>query len=413
LNIDTVQNPVQQLSGKNITYKSPKLRKGKKEWYIEYYFRVPAKLRHLHKNKFWEKFRVFEDINRVKTDEYAQTLLRAVEIGLKEGFDPFLYKEQRFLKMQQEIDPVKEWTCTQALNYFMQEWEQKGLEASYLTKLKRAIEVLTEWLTLRNFQHQPVTTITKKYIELALREASNLHQWENRTYNNNMTALVTVFSFFKKEKMIPENPMVDIEKKKSKSKKHRYYDPERFDQVRTLLQKNDPLLFFASKLIYYLCIRSEKELKHFKVGNIFIDRRQVLIQAEEAKTDEDRFIPIPEDLVEELEAIRKSHPPDYYVVGKGARVKRVLENQPSPRPFANNMLSARFAKIRKLAGFSSDYTLYGLKHTRIIHLKQDGGMDGDIMKLTGHNSYEAYAKYLRDLGIDGNPDAINKISRKF
>lgn len=413
LKIDPVQNPVQELSGKNITYRSPKLRKGKREWYIEYYFRVPMKLRHLHKNKVWEKFRVFEDINRVKTDEYAKMLLQAVEMGLKDGFDPFEYKKEVFLKMQQQIDPVKEWTCTQALNYFMQEWEQKGLENSYLIKLKRAIEVLTDWLAARKLQHEPITTITDKHIKLALRDASNLNQWSNRTYNNNLTALVTVFAFFKKEKMIPDKPTEDIEKKKSKSKKHKYYDPDRFNLVRDLLRKNDPLLFFASKLVYYLCIRAEKELKWFQVGNIFIDRRQVLIQAEEAKTDEDRFISIPDELMEELATIRKNYPPDHYVVGKGMRVKRVLDNSPSPKPFANNMLSARFAKIRKKAGFSSDYTLYGLKHTRIIHLKQDGAQDGDIMKLTGHTSYEAYAKYLRDLGIDGNSDAINKLSRKF
>lgn len=413
LKIDTVQNTVQRLSGKYITYKPPKLHKGKREWYIQYMFRVPDRVKHLHNNKEWEKFRVYEDINRAKTDEYAQALLRAIEIKLQEGFDPFDYEQQTLLKLQQQIDPVKEWTCTQALNYFMQEWEQKGLEDSYLSKLKRAIEVLTAWLAVRNFQHQPVKTITKKYIELALREASNLNQWSNRTYNNNLTALVTVFAFFKKEKMISENPTADIEKKKSKSKKHTYYDPDRWNLVRDLMKKHDPLLHFAGRLVYYLCIRSEKELKHFKVGNIFIDRKRVLIKAEDAKTDEDRLIPIPDELLDELAAIRQNYPAEYYVVGKGARIKRVLENCPSPKPFANNMLSARFMKIRKLAGFSSDYTMYGFKHTRIIHLKQDGASDADIMKLTGHNSYAAYAEYLRDLGADGNADAINKISRKF
>lgn len=413
LKIDTVQNPVQQLSGKNITYKPPKLRKGAKEWYIEYWFRIPAKLRHLHKNKVWAKYRVFEDINRVKTDEYAQELLRAVEIGLQEGFDPFVYKEQRFLKMQQDLDPAKEWTCTQALNYFIQEWEQKGLEDSYLTKLKRAIELLTEWLTVRNFQHQPVTTITKKYIQMALRDASNLHQWENRTYNNNLTALVTVFTFFKDEKMIPENPTEGIDKKKAISKKHRYYDPDRFDLVRDIMKKDDPLLFFASSLVYYLCIRSEKELKYLKVGNIFTDRKQVLIQGEDAKTDADRYIEIPDELIEPLAAIRKNYPDTWYVIGKGDRVKNVPDNHPSPKPFVQNMLSARFMKVRKKAGLSSDYTLYGFKHTRIIHLKQDGAQDADIMALTGHTSFQAYSEYLRDLGASGNPGAINKISRKF
>jgi hypothetical protein len=53
------------------------------------------------------------------------------------------------------------------------------------------------------------------------------------------------------------------------------------------------------------------------------------------------------------------------------------------------------------------------KHTRVIHLKQDGARDSDIMQVTGHISYQAYAEHLRDLGVDGNPEAINRISRKF
>jgi integrase len=179
------------------------------------------------------------------------------------------------------------------------------------------------------------------------------------------------------------------------------------------MREDDPLTYFATKLIYYLCIRAEKELKHFRVGNIFLDRKQVLIQAEEAKTDADRFIPIPDELMEELTHIRTHYPADYYVVGKGTRIKKVRDNTPSAKPFPNNMISARYAKIRIKAGLSSDHTPYSFKHTRVIHLKQDGAQDKDIMQVTGHESYQAYAEYLRDLGVDGNPEAINKITRKF
>ena len=65
-----------------------------KRWWIEYQFRVPPAVHHLHKNKTWEKFRVFEDINRYKSDKYAQVLLTAINFALKEGFDPFEYEKQ-------------------------------------------------------------------------------------------------------------------------------------------------------------------------------------------------------------------------------------------------------------------------------------------------------------------------------
>ena len=400
--------------GKYTKWKAPKLYKGTR-WWIEYQFRIPEELRHRYKGAKWKGFPVFEDINRYKTDEYAQLLLRAVTYRLEQGFDPFEYEKQIFLEFQQaaQKDPEKVWTCIEAFNYFMQEWEQRGLEDATLGKLKRAIEVMTDWLTKRNLQHEPIKTVTKDVVKIALREASETNAWSNRTFNNNKSALSTVFTFLETEKLILENPTKGIVKKKTKSKKHRYYDPEQFEKVRKVMQKDDPLTHFATKLIYYLCIRAEKELKWFRVGNIFLDRKQVLIQAEEAKTDADRYIPIPDELLPELEHIRKNYPPHYFVVGKGNRIKNVRDNTPSVKPFPNNMISARFAKIRKKAGLSSDHTPYSFKHTRIIHLKMDGGQDKDIMQLTGHTSYQAYAEYLRDLGVDGNPEAINKISRKF
>ena len=272
---------------------------------------------------------------------------------------------------------------------------------------------MTIYLTKRNLQHESVKTITRDHVKSALREASDEYAWSNRTFNNNKSALSTVFIFLESEKITSDNPTKRIEKKKQISKKHRYYDPTQFKNVRKVMLEDDPLTYFATKLIYYLAIRAEKELKHFRVGNIFLDRKQVLIQAEEAKTDADRYIPIPDELMEDLVRIRNKYPPEYYVIGKGDRVKHVRDNTPSREPFANNMISARFAKIRKKAGLSSDHTPYSFKHTRVIHLKQDGAQDSDIMKLTGHTSYAAYAEYLRDLGVDGNPEAINKITRKF
>lgn len=400
--------------GKFITWKPPKLYKGKR-WWIEYQFRIPEELRPRYKGAKWKGFPVFEDINRYKTDEYAELLLKAVTFGLQQGFNPFEYEKKVFVEFQQaaQTQPGKVWTCTQAFNYFKQEWEQRGLEEATLTKLNRAIEALTQYLTKLNLQDQPVKLVTRDHVKFALREAAKEYEWSNRTFNNNKTALSTVFIFLEKEKIIDEIPTEGVESKKTKSKKHRYYDPEQFERVRKVMREDDPLTYFATKLIYYLCIRAEKELKHFRVGNIFLDRKQVLIQAEEAKTDADRFIPIPDELMEELTYIRTHYPADYYVVGKGTRIKNVRDNTPSAKPFPNNMISARYAKIRKKAGLSSDHTPYSFKHTRVIHLKQDGAQDKDIMQVTGHESYQAYAEYLRDLGVDGNPEAINKITRKF
>jgi hypothetical protein len=89
-----------QVLGKYINWKPPKLYKGKR-WWVEYQFRIPEELRPRYKGAKWKGFPAFEDINRYKTDEYAQLLSKAVKYGLKQGFNPFEYEKKVFLVFQQ------------------------------------------------------------------------------------------------------------------------------------------------------------------------------------------------------------------------------------------------------------------------------------------------------------------------
>jgi len=108
-----------QVLGKFINWKPPKLYKGKR-WWIEYQFRIPEELRHRYNGARWKGFPVFEDINRYKSDEYAELLLKAVRFALEQGFNPFEYEQKAFLEFQQSAaaDPEKVWTyCSQVGRY--------------------------------------------------------------------------------------------------------------------------------------------------------------------------------------------------------------------------------------------------------------------------------------------------------
>lgn len=64
--------------GKYVTWKEPKLYKGKDKRWVEYQFRIPEELRYHYKNAKWKGFKVYEDVNRHKTDQYAIFLVAAV-----------------------------------------------------------------------------------------------------------------------------------------------------------------------------------------------------------------------------------------------------------------------------------------------------------------------------------------------
>jgi hypothetical protein len=123
---------------KYVTWKEPKLYKAKDKWFVEYQFRIPEELRYRYKGAKWKGFRVYEDINRHKTDEYANLLLTAVCFALKQGFNPFEQAKEAIVEFrqqtqQQDAASEKTWTCIEAFNYFIQEWEQRGLEDATLS----------------------------------------------------------------------------------------------------------------------------------------------------------------------------------------------------------------------------------------------------------------------------------------
>lgn len=393
---------------KNIVFRRPKAFTSGPKWYVEYYFRVPENLREVYGK--WKRFKVFEDINRIKTIEYADLLRQAVECALQEGYSPFEL-EKKFVSGS-EFKP-KSWTVLQGLLYFKQKWTERGLEASTLRKYNATADRLIEWFTARKLQHEGLMEVSNSHIEAYLFEKKRLLEWSNRSFNNERDFTSTIFNFFMDKKMISIHPGKGIVELKTASKKHRYYDEAKFKTVRELMAEHDPLLFFASKLVYYLCIRSEKELKNLKLENILIERKQVLIQAADSKTDTDRMIPIPDDLIAELIALKKAFPKAVYVIGVTKKNAFAPRNLPGAEPFGNGFLSKRFAKIRQLAKLSSDYTLFGMRHTRCIHLKLDGAKDSDIMNLMGHADFATTAKYLRDLGIATDEGRISLLTRKF
>jgi len=151
---------------------------------------------------------------------------------------------------------------------------------------------------------------------------------------------------------------------------------------------------------------SDKELMNVKVENINWEQDKILLDAEGTKGKSARYIPM-DSRIKELFLTRgiKDNPSNYYIFG--------IKGKPSSESFGTGFFSKRFRKVRDAAGLPDHFTIYGFKHTRVVHLKMDGLNDADIMSLKGHKDFAAYAKYLRDLGLSADVKKINEKSRKI
>lgn len=385
---------------KHITWRPARLSKGKK-WYISYQYRNPETGR-------MQKIKVYENINRIhdekEKESYAKDVVDGVNRALKAGYNPFEVEEESH----------KTWTIQQSVLFFKQHLASKGIEASSVRIYGSTIKRFLKWVTQRGIQNSDVNSITSHAIELYLDETREKQEWSNRSFNNERNLLKTAFIFLQKRGIVSINPVATIEKKKVISKKHRYYDEKTMTRVLDILKEIDPYLFFACQVVYYLCIRSEKELKLFKVGNIFPDRMQVLINGSDSKTSRDRFIPMPDEMLSVFkERGIFDYPDNYYVFGVPHKNKFVRDGEPGPEPFGKGFFSERFSRLREKMKISADYTIFSFRHTRAIHLKLDGAPDHEIMSLFGHTDFATTVKYLRDIGLTVSENSINKRTRKL
>lgn len=385
-------------------FRSPRLVKAKEGWYITYYYRIPKELRYIYDGKEWMRFRDKFDINRRKGTEkiiYADYLLTEMTNQLKAGYNPFKGTIEDLVK-EQDLTVTNEIDCDEALNSFLIAWSKRGLEPVSLAKYKRCVNKLLKWLYENKMLHADIRSITTNHIEKFLQDG----KFSNREYNNTFDFIRTAFNYLVKKEIISKSPCAGIDKRKTTSTKHRFYDAQALNDITKALLASDPYCYLACQVVYYLCIRSDKELANFRVGNIIWDESKVLLDAASTKGKSAEYIPL-DDNIKKLLLDHKvnEYSPDHYVFG--------INGVPSPRKFGTGFFSKRFRKVRDKAGLPSWYTVYSFKYTRVVHLKMDGVSDENIMSVTRHKDFTAYARYLRDLGLNIDTDKINKASRKI
>ncbi len=158
--------------------------------------------------------------------------------------------------------------------------------------------------------------------------------------------------------------------------------------------------------VYYLGVRSGKELRLMKVGDILDEGKYFRFRAEATKANRDDILPIDPNLkliIEEMNLL--SADKKKYIFG--------VKKEPSFNPVNEDYFSSKFQKIRKIAGLDSNFTLYSYKHSRVIHLLRDGAKLADVSKLMRHKDISVTAIYARQLGVDFDSSELQRLTRKI
>lgn len=365
----------QGIAMKFVHFKPPKLVKGKHHWYVEYYYKNSE-------NK-WVRFKVYEEINIHRSEEYNQLLLEAVQKNLESGFNPFE------LKKKPAIAPT-EWSLNKALDEFIRHCQDKGLRPKSVTTYNESVRMLKEYFLPNNQIYQPVTAFTRQHFQKFGSDMSDKKKWKNSTYNKRMENIRTIFHWFEKEGKVEKNPMIGIESKKTLATRHKYFSTETLQKLKDLTAEKDPYIRSFLEFLYYTCIRPKSEARLLQIKHILFDRQMIVVPGEISKNKKTEYVPMDPELSKNLIHLQ-AFPSEYFIWGK-----KGPEAQPAPANYFGN----RFKPFKDELGLGEDYTMYGMKHTRAIDLANAGVDPYAIMKLCRHSGLDVTMAYLRDLGCD-------------
>ncbi len=282
--------------------------------------------------------------------------------------------------------------------YFIN-FSQSTIKQSTINSYKTQLNRLTQYLTINNLKDSKLTDITADI-------AQNFADWltvtkkiGNRTRNNNINALISVFNFFKTRSIIDHNPFNKISQLRTVARSHTAFLPAQVQAFKKHCAA-DPQLWLFCQFIYFAFLRPRQELRYLKISDI--SEKSIVINFKRAKNGRTEHIMIPTALETLITAEKlRDYPPHYYIFGK--------EGHPSDTPTYYHQLYRRHATILiKCKLDNKNIDMYSWKHTGTINLWNATQNIQLIRQQCRHSDLGSTMKYLRDLGLFTDYDQINK-----
>ncbi|RIV19707.1 hypothetical protein DYU11_22525 [Fibrisoma montanum] len=378
-------------------WKKPKLynAKGnlKERWFVYYYY--------IHPNTGkYQRIRVYQDLNNFKTKsertDYANELIRGITEDLEAGYNPFqLQNEQQLTGLD---------NLQQAVPVYLAH-VKRTLGPKTHTGYKSTIGALLAWAEKTSLHLKPFKLLkaadVQKYFDYSLETKG----WAASTFNSELTVTRAFFTWLVDKEVISFNPAKRVKRLRETVNSHTAYNDELIQKVTDYLKQSDTpthkQLYQFVQFLYYTCLRP-KELRSLKVGDIRLATATILVGGDRAKGKRSEPVDISpglEELIRQMDLIGK--PADWYVFGNAG--KGVPGNYfvpgPGPKPVGVNHFSDLYRDIMDELKVAKEYTLYGWKHTRNVHLWME---TKDLMRIMRHNRHtdpKVTMRYLRSLGL--------------
>ncbi|WP_433863105.1 tyrosine-type recombinase/integrase [Sphingobacterium thalpophilum] len=361
-----------------------------KEWFVSYHYLIPEKLREPD-GKLYKRFKVFNTINSIHNKAERKRQLNIVKASIEElleaGFNPF---EQ--FNYAANSNSSKYNICVCIDEYLGV--AKSSLKPNTYSVYEDRLNAFKTYLIDSGYGCKSIDMISKQNITDFLTTYKLNRCWSNKTYNHYLQAITTMFNYFlnNKDNYIETNVAEKIKKLEVYKKGNTPFRNKIFTDILEVMKAECPDLYQFSRFIYYSCMRPDAELRFLQIEHIDMDRRLIKVPHSNSKKKKTQYIPVDDEFYSILlEMNLDKYNDSDYVFGKNGC--------PGPEFVYEGYFRKKFIPLKKKLGINNGETLYSFKHTRCIHLVEDGEKLHNIIKLTRHKSLVELMDYLKDMGI--------------
>jgi integrase len=343
--------------------------------YIRYYVRNPFK----ESDKLERVVISFSTIkNKALRQKEAKRIVQNINMKLAQGWNPFFEEKapRAFTKMIDAIEIFMNIKKRENRHETVRTYKSvTGVLIRYITEKRKLPNMYTH-----QFDHHEANKLMN-YIYLERKVG-------NRMFNNYIMFYKAIFNFLKEQGYITENPFSKIKKKKKEPKKRKPLDMAARKALTEYLRKNNYPYFIIVLLAYHGLLRPN-EISYLKPWMLKLDKGLIFIPEGIAKNGHDRFVSLPEYVVEAIKKLNiETIPEDYYIFSR--------KFLPGKEHWSRNEITRYWIELRKIIPeIKPEHQLYSLRDTGIINMIKDNIPLTEVRDQADHSSLEITNIYTK------------------
>lgn len=306
-----------------------------RQWFVYYYYQHPE-TRDMYRFRRWISKRIKTKTGRRKK---AQEIISLVNTKLKMGWNPFSKEEIRLTGISEAITNIvklKEATTG------------KRSAQTYRSIAKIFLKYLSE----KNLDKIGIEEMNYSIAQDFMDKAILKEDISNRTYNNRITALRTIFNQLVKREYLVHNPFIKVDKLPEPETEINAYSSSDLKQIKEVLPNYNFNLYVITNLIFYCFIRPS-EIVRLQFKHVLWDYGIITLPGTKTKNKKSSVVGIPDEMINNLKDWNRNYPQNHYMFSTR------LE------PGTKEIAPTRIAEAWKVFAEENNITnhIYDFKHT--------------------------------------------------